>query len=99
MVVISYGLIREFSTKHANAKDALNNWYRLAIKANWSNFHDIKEMFNSVDAIGNDRYVFNIKGNDFRLVVLIIFDVRTVLIRFIGTHAEYDKLKEVLYYI
>jgi mRNA interferase HigB len=52
----------------------------------------MKKTFNSVDAVGNDRYVFNLKGNQYRLVVLIIFRVRTVFILFIGTHKEYDKI-------
>lgn len=94
MVVISYGTIRDFFQLHTDGKDALNNWYRLASQADWSNFHEIKEMFNSVDAIGNDRFVFNIKGNNYRIVTLIFFDIRTVYIRFVGTHAEYDKLKD-----
>ena len=51
-------------------------------------------MVNSVDAIGNDRYVFNIRGNHYRLIALIFFDVRTVYIRFVGTHNDYDKLKD-----
>jgi mRNA interferase HigB len=94
MVVISYGTLREFYFVHADAKDALNNWYRLAIQADWSNFHEIKQMFNSVDAIGNDRFVFNIKGNSYRIIALIFFDIRTVYIRFVGTHADYDKIKD-----
>ena len=53
---------------------------------------DIKKSFNSVDSIGNQHYVFNIKGNDFRLIVVIKFTIKTILIRFIGTHAEYDKI-------
>ena len=52
----------------------------------------MKNSFNSVDAVGNDRYVFNIKGNDYRLIALIIFKVRTVFILFIGTHRDYDKV-------
>jgi mRNA interferase HigB len=92
MVIISYGTIREFFETHADAKDALNNWYRLASKADWANFHEIKEMFNSVDAIGNDRFVFNIRGNTYRLVVMIFFDIRTIYVRFVGTHADYDKI-------
>ncbi|QEC52475.1 mRNA interferase HigB [Anseongella ginsenosidimutans] len=90
MVVISYGKIREFFEEHANAKDALNNWYRLTLKADWASFHELKEMFNSVDAIGNDRFVFNIRGNKYRLVAMIFFDVRTIYVRFIGTHRAYD---------
>lgn len=49
-------------------------------------------MFNSADYVGNDRFVFNIRGNRYRLVAMIFFDIRTVFIRFLGTHAEYDKV-------
>ena len=94
MVVISYGTLRSFFELHADAEDALNNWYRVVNMADWSNIHEMKEMFNSVDAVVNDRYVFNIRGNTYRLVAMIFFDVRTVYIRFIGTHSEYDKLKD-----
>jgi len=94
LVVISYGTLRTYFELHADSEDALNNWYRLTLMADWANYHEIKKMFNTVDAVGNDRYVFNIRGNTFRLVAMIFFDVRTVYIRFIGTHAEYDKLKD-----
>lgn len=92
MVVISYGKIREFYEVHATAKDALNNWYRLALQADWANFHEMKNMFNSVDAVGNNRFVFNIRGNRYRLVALIFFNIRTIYIRFVGTHEEYDSV-------
>lgn len=52
----------------------------------------MKKDFNHVDYVGNDRYVFNIKGNTYRLVTMIFFDKRTIYIRFIGTHNEYDKV-------
>ena len=52
----------------------------------------MKKTFNSVDRVGNQKYVFNIKGNDYRLIVVVKFMIKTVLIRFIGTHAEYDKI-------
>lgn len=52
----------------------------------------MKKTFNSVDRVGNQHYVFNIKGNDYRLIVVVKFMIKTVLIRFIGTHAEYDKI-------
>lgn len=52
----------------------------------------MKKTFNSVDAVGNDRYVFNIKGNSYRIVAMIFFDIRTIYIRFVGTHKEYDKV-------
>lgn len=52
----------------------------------------MKKTFNSVDAVGNDRYVFNIKGNNYRIVAMIFFDIRTIYIRFVGAHKEYDKV-------
>lgn len=92
MVVISYSTLRDFFEEHADAKDALNNWYRLVTQADWANFHEIKAMFNTVDAVGNDRFVFDIRGNHYRIVALIFFDIRTVFIRFVGTHKAYDKI-------
>ncbi|WP_240040622.1 type II toxin-antitoxin system HigB family toxin [Pseudocnuella soli] len=77
---------------HADATDPLNNWYRVATKADWANFNEVREMYGHVDAVGNDLYVFNIKGNDYRLIVRIIFKARTVYIRFVGTHKQYDKV-------
>ena len=92
MVIISYGTLRDFYTKHPEAEDALNNWYRLTLASDWSNFHEMKKVFNATDAVGNDRYVFNIRGNNYRLVAMIFFDIRTVFIRFIGLHKDYDKI-------
>ncbi len=92
MVVISYRVIREFSAKHHDTTDALNNWYTIAEKSDWANFNEIREIFNSVDAAGNDRYVFNIRGNKYRLIALIQFNIRTVYILFIGTHEAYNSI-------
>jgi mRNA interferase HigB len=77
---------------HPDVENALFKWYELAASADWKNFSEMKGTFNSVDAVGNDRYVFNIKGNNYRLVALILFKIRTVYILFIGTHSEYDKI-------
>lgn len=92
MVVISYRTIREFTEKHSDVEDQLNNWYVIAEQADWANFNEVRQMFGSVDAVGRDLYVFNIKGNSYRLIVRIIFRVRTVYIKFIGTHKQYDKV-------
>ena len=92
MVVISYRTIRDFSDRHDDSKDTLNNWYTVVEKADFANFNELRAMFNSVDAVGNDRYVLNIKGNNYRLIALIQFNVRTVYILFVGTHKEYDKI-------
>ncbi len=92
MVVISKTILTEFGRKHADAIGPLNEWWKEAKSADWATFQDIKQTFNSVDAVGNDRYVFNIKGNNYRLVAMIFFDKRTMYIRFVDTHAKYDKI-------
>jgi mRNA interferase HigB len=92
MVVISYGALREFYQRHPDSEDALNNWYRATTAGDWKNYHEMKQLFNSVDAVGKDRFVFNIRGNNVRLVALIFFDIRTVYVRFVGFHKEYDKI-------
>ena len=93
VVVISYKTIREFAQEHPDVEDQLNNWYVITQKSDWANFNAMRQLFNSVDAVGNDLYVFNIKGNNYRLIVRIIFRVRTIYIKFIGTHKEYNKVK------
>lgn len=91
MVIIKKTTLSDYA-KHSNINDALNSWYEIVRKQDWKSFSDIKKTFNSVDAMGNDRYVFNIKGNNYRLVTMIHFNIRTIYIRFIGTHSEYDKI-------
>ena len=96
MVIVAKTFINIFALKHPTSKAALNSWYQIVRKADWGNFNNVRDTFGSVDAVGNDRYVFNIKGNDYRLIAMVFFDKRTVYIRFIGTHAEYDRLKDCL---
>ncbi|MEO9258652.1 MAG: type II toxin-antitoxin system HigB family toxin [Crocinitomicaceae bacterium] len=92
MVIVSKTVLVELGIKHANVIEPLNKWYTEVKNADWKNFYEMKKSFNSVDSVGNDRYVFNIKGNDYRLVAMIFFDIRTLFIRFVGTHSEYDKI-------
>jgi mRNA interferase HigB len=92
VVIISYRTIREYTDRRKDVEDQLNNWYTITEKSDWANFNEMRQIFNSVDSVGNDLYVFNIKGNDYRLIVRIIFRVRTIYIKFIGTHKEYDKV-------
>lgn len=92
MVIISKTILVEFGGKHADSIDALNRWYEDCKRANWNSFKEMKKSFSTVDYVGNDRYVFNIKGNKYRIVAMIFLDIRTIFIRFIGTHAEYDKI-------
>jgi mRNA interferase HigB len=92
MVVISKAVLKEFAGKYPDVEAALAKWYNETKAADWRNFSDLKKTFNSADAVANDRYIFDIKGNQYRLVALIIFTVRTVFILFVGTHKEYDKV-------
>jgi mRNA interferase HigB len=92
MVIISHKAIREFVIEQPKLVTALERWYNITLKADWKDFSDIKKQFNSVDAVGDGLFVFNIKGNDCRLIARIIFRTRTVFIRFIGTHKAYDLL-------
>lgn len=92
MVIVSKAILRDYAERNPDVTKAIFNWYNLVREANWKNFSEMKKTFNSVDAVGNDRYVFNLKGNQCRLVVLIIFRVRTVFMLFIGLHKEYDKI-------
>lgn len=92
MRIVTFTRIKEFTAIHPNADIALRDWYFKTKRSEWGNLNDIKQTFNSVDYVGNNRYVFNIKGNDFRLVAIIIFASKKIYIRFIGTHSEYDQI-------
>ncbi len=92
MRIIAKSTLRNFWNKHSDAEQPLRAWYDEARKAEWNSFQDIKKQFGSASIVGNGRVVFNIKGNDYRLVVLILFRRGKAFIRFIGTHTEYDKI-------
>ena len=95
MRVIAKKALVIYYTNHPQAKDALEEWHTKTEEAEWHNLTDMRQTFYSVDYVGNQHYVFNIKGNDYRLVVVVRFTPQQVLIRFIGTHAEYDKITDI----
>ncbi len=95
MRIVTFKRIQEFSENHSYAQSALTIWYHTTISKTWKNLAEIKLTFNSVDYVGNNRYVFNIKGNKYRLIAIISFNAQKVYIRFIGTHAEYDKIVDI----
>jgi mRNA interferase HigB len=95
VVIISKAVIVDFYEAEPKAKDPLIAWYHMAKESNWSKYSDVKKSYNSVDSVGNKRFVFNIGGNKYRLVVLILFNVRTIYVRFIGTHRQYDKINNI----
>lgn len=92
MRVVTPKRLRDYAEKEPRSKIPLLHWYEIVKQAEWTSLADIKRDFNSVDYVGNNRYVFNIKGNDFRLVAIIIIVSQKIYIRFIGTHEEYDKI-------
>lgn len=92
MVVITKTKLINFYEEDSMAREPMLNWYHITVLSDWQDFHGIKETFNSVDSVGNDRYVFNIAGNKYRIVAMIHFTTRTLYIRFVGTHKQYDKI-------
>ena len=95
MRIIAKKALVLFYTEHADAKTALEEWYEKATEAEWENFAEVRQTFNSADLVGNNRIVFNIRGKQYRLVVLVLFRVKMVYIRFIGTHKDYDRIKDI----
>jgi mRNA interferase HigB len=92
MQVISKRKLREFWTIHPRAEGPLSTWYRIVSKAVWSKPNDVKEQFGSnVDFVADNRAIFDIGGNKYRLVVRIASFYR-VMVKFVGTHEEYDKI-------
>jgi mRNA interferase HigB len=91
MRIVSRKPLREFAAKHPMAKGPLDAWYSEACRADWASFADIKAAYGSADVIGGNRVVFNIGGNKYRLIVKVAYRCRTIYVRFVGTHAEYDK--------
>lgn len=77
---------------HKNAEQALSAWYNEVISATWQSPQDIKNQYSNASFIGNNRVVFNIKGNDYRLIVAVAYRIGVLYIKFIGTHAAYDSI-------
>ena len=92
MRVIAVSTLRSFWERHAGSEQALKAWYKEATTSCWSRPNDIKRNYPSADVIPGNRIVFNIKGNEYRLIVKIHYNTGIVFIRFEGTHAEYDKI-------
>ena len=93
MNVIGKKRLSEFSDSHADAREQLKAWLSEVEEANWKRSQDIKQRYASVSFLANNILVFNIKGNDYRLVTKIDYKNQIILIQKIGTHAEYSKWK------
>ena len=92
MRIISRKILREYWEKHPDAQQAIQSWYADVKRANWASPSEIKRIYRNASIIANNRVVFNIKGNTYRIVVAIQYEFEIVYIRFVGTHAEYDKI-------
>ena len=92
MRIFTEQALKEYAEKHPDSKTALQEGAAVVKRSEWRCFADVKATFNSVDNVGNQHFVFNIKGNNYRLVVVIKFTIKFVYVRFIGTHKEYDKI-------
>jgi mRNA interferase HigB len=92
MRIVAKRALLEFIRNHARAEQALLSWHAEAVKADWQTPQDIRNDYATASFVGRNRVVFNIKGNDFRLIVAVAYRVGVVYIKFVGTHAEYDKV-------
>jgi mRNA interferase HigB len=98
MRIIARRTLLEFAARRADQKDhgalvnALNAWFNEVRKAHWSNTAEVRTTFATASIVGSDRLVFNIKGNDYRLVVAVDYFRSIVWIKWIGTHAAYDRI-------
>ena len=92
MHVVKCSTIKRFWEKHPDCAEALKTWCKLLRNLNFNDFYELKEYFGTADNIGNNRVVFNIKGNHYWLITRINYKKGRVFVRFIGTHKEYDKI-------
>ena len=92
MRIIAKKVLLEFCTKHSDCEQQLKSWYGETEKSEWKNINEITKEYPSANIIWNNRVVFNIKGNNYRLIVKINFHYQVMWIRFVGTHKEYDKV-------
>ncbi|PRZ49194.1 mRNA interferase HigB [Paraburkholderia fungorum] len=92
MKIIAKRVLTAFGDKHPNARQSLLAWHEEATKAAWMTPQDIKSRYSTASFVGRNRVIFNIKGNDYRLIVAVAYRVGIVYIKFVGTHGEYDRI-------
>ncbi len=92
MILNGRDLLAAFGKRHERARKAIAAWVAEVEQATWKTSRDVKKRYPAADPIGANRMVFDLKGNDYRLVVVIQYMAGVVVVRFIGTHAEYDRI-------
>lgn len=90
--IITRRTLIEYCIKYPNASVALQQWYHSLVKCDFKNFNELKKDYGDASLVGDDRIVFNIMGNKYRLVVRIVFEFKAIQIKWFGTHSEYDKI-------
>jgi mRNA interferase HigB len=94
MHIVSRAILTAFYSqpRYADSRDAIEAWFEVATKAQWRSPADVKAAFGSASIVGNNRVVFNIKGNDYRLIVAIAYKMQWAYVKFVGTHKQYDAI-------
>jgi len=92
MRIVALSTLRAFCGKHPDSETPLRAWYALASRANWKTPADIKAAYRNASFVAERRVVFNIKGNDYRLVVAVRYDRELMYVRFVGAHQQYDRI-------
>jgi mRNA interferase HigB len=90
--IFAKSTLRKYWEKHADSEQYLKTWYETAMNNEWKDPNDVKQTYANASILKEGRIIFNIKGNSYRLVTKFNFEKKWVFIRFIGTHAEYDKI-------
>lgn len=90
--IITRKTLLEYCKRYPDAATALQQWYYELLKADFKNFNDLKKVYGNASLVGDDRVVFNIMGNKYRLVVRMVFEFKAIQIKWFGTHTEYDKI-------
>ncbi|HRH58820.1 MAG TPA: type II toxin-antitoxin system HigB family toxin [Chitinophagales bacterium] len=90
--IITRKTLLEYIRKYPKAKNALLKWYYELVDTEFKNFNELKSVYKNASIVDDDRVVFNIHGNEYRLVVCISFGYKAIQIKWFGTHAEYDKI-------
>ena len=92
MKIINKELLDQFSRKNAQSIKPLQRWCERVVDAKWKTHIELKADFPAADYVGLSRYVFNIKGNNYRVITVVTFITGLIIIRFVGTHSEYDQI-------
>jgi len=90
--IIARKTLLDYCILHPRAEQALREWYNELANSKFASFQELKSVYGNASLVGDDRVVFNIMGNHYRLVVRVVFDYKTIQIKWFGTHSEYDKI-------